>query len=276
MSGQGMRDSGLRSKKVALAGAVLGLIALACALAGPAAAENSIVKKGGILVTFSGQIAPSHLPRTDPAPVSVQMGGKIKSTDHSVPPKLERIILKINSHGKIQTKGLPTCSLGKLNSVSAATAKRSCKKALIGHGNVTSRVSLPSQPPFASNGGLLAFNGKYKGHPAVFAQVESGAPLPLTYVIVFEVKKTKGTFGTELVGTLPAIASEYGYITAFNLSLGATYRYHGKKTGYAQASCPAPKGVNKVGFPFAEAAYQFAGGLKLAAKIPGQCTVRGK
>ena len=81
---------------------------------------------------------------------------------------------------------------------------------------------------FATNGPLLAFNGRHKGRLAVFAQVASGAPLPLTYVIVFEVKKTKGTFGTSLIGTLPPIASEYGYISAFDLSLSRTYTYRGR------------------------------------------------
>jgi hypothetical protein len=272
MSGQGMQ---VKARKIALIGAVAGLLALSAAALAQAGGVTERMK--GVQVTFNGQISPSHLPRTGAAPVSVIMGSKISSTVAGTPPpKLERIILKINSHGTIQNKGLATCSLGKLNSVSAQTAKKSCAKALIGHGNVTSRVSLPGQPPFASNGGLLAFNGKYKGRPAVFAQVESGPPLPLTYVIVFEVKKTKGTFGTELIGTLPPIASEYGYITAFNLSLGATYTSHGKKLSYASAGCPAPKGINKVNFPFAEAGFQFAGGLKIAATIEGNCTVRGK
>ena len=120
------------------------------------------------------------------------MGGKIQTTDRSVPPKLERILLAINSHGKLQNKGLATCSLGKLNSVTSAEAKKVCGDALVGHGNVTSRVSLPGQGPFASNAGLLAFNGKLNGKPAVLAQVSSGPRCPLTYVIAFEVKKARG------------------------------------------------------------------------------------
>jgi hypothetical protein len=261
----------IRSRKTAAAAALAAAALLCCA----ALASAEIVQKGTLRVTFNGQIAPVKLPRTEPAPVSVQLGGKITTTDKSTPPKLERILLAINSNGVIQTKGLPACSLGKLNSVSAATAKKVCGGALIGHGNVTSRVSLPGQGAFASNGLLLAFNGKFKGHPAVFAQVESGPPLPLTYVIVFEVKKTKGTFGTELIGTLPPIASEYGYISAFNLSLGATYHYMGQKLSYASASCPAPKGFPGAAFPFAKASYEFAGGLTLSEKLVRECKAKG-
>jgi hypothetical protein len=246
------------------------------AVALTASASGEIVQKGALQVSFNGGIAPVRLPRSEPTGVTVQTSGKVKTTDRSTPPKLERIVLAINADGKIQTKGLPTCSLTKLESISAAGAEKACGGALVGHGNVTSRVSLPGQGAFASNGGLLAFNGKVAGKPAILAQVASGAPLPLTYVIVFEVKKTKGTFGTELIGTLPQIASEYGYISAFDLSLGRNYTYKGEKLSYASASCPAPKGFPGATFPFAKAAYEFAGGVTLSSTLVRECKVRGK
>ena len=95
-------------------------------------------------------------------------------------------------------------------------------------------------------------------------------------MIVFEVKQAKGTFGTELIGTLPQIASEYGYISAFDLSLGRTYILHGQKLSYASASCPAPKGFSEASFPFAKASYEFAGGETLSSKLEGTCKVKGK
>jgi hypothetical protein len=244
------------------------------ALAGLANAE--VVREGNLQGAFNGGISPRSLPRTELAPVAVTMSGKIATTDRTVPPKLERIVLAINSHGKLDSKGLATCSLAKLNSITADQAKKSCGDALVGHGNVTSRVSLPGQGAFASNADLLAFNGKLRGRPAVLAQVSSGAPLPLTYVIAFEVKKTGGTFATELAATLPPIASEYGYISAFSLSLSRQYESHGQKRSFASASCPAPAGFPGAPFPFIEAAYEFADGRTLGAKLVRDCKVRGK
>jgi hypothetical protein len=238
------------------------------------AAQAEVIREGNLQGSFNGGISPSRLPRTELAPVAVQMGGKIATTDRTIPPKLERIVLAINSHGKLQSKGLATCSLGKLNSLPATQAKTVCGDALVGHGNVTSRVSLPGQGAFASNADLLAFNGKLHGRPAVLAQVSSGAPLPLTYVIGFEVKKAGGTFGTQLAATLPPIASEYGYISAFNLSLGRTYTYKGQKLSYASASCPAPEGFPGATFPFAKASYEFAGGVTVKSTLVRECKVR--
>src|SRR5262245_53811853 len=241
----------IRGRRAAVAAAVAVVAVGALALASTSQAVR--VLKGNLVVAFEGTISPSKLPRTGAAPVGVQMGGKIKTTDHTAPPKLEKIVLEINRHGKLQTKGLATCSLGKLRSISSQGAKRACGSALIGSGSVTSRVSLPGQGAFASIGKLQAFNGVHKGHQAIYAQVASGAPLPLTYVIVFDVKKRSGEFATQLTGIMPPIASEYGFISAFNLLLRRQYSFHGEKLSYASAGCPAPSGFNQINFPFAKA-----------------------
>lgn len=259
-------------------GRATALLAVGClltALAISATSSAEVAKKGSVTVSFHGDVSPSKLPRSEAAPVAVRLGAKIKGTEAASPPVLERIVLQINRGGVLQAKGLPTCSLGKLESVSSKQAKKSCEAALVGHGNVTSRVILPGQGAFASNGPLLAFNGKLKGKPAIFAQVATGAPLPLTYVIVFEVRKTKGTFGTTLEATLPPIASEYGYISAFDMSLSRTYTHKGQKLSYASASCPAPKGFPGASYPLAKASYEFSANRKLSATLVRECKVRG-
>jgi hypothetical protein len=248
-------------------------ILIAAAVAASATAE--IDRNGVLQGTFSGDISPQRLPRRELAPVTVTMGGKITTTDRSEPPKLEEIVLEINRNGVLDNKGLPTCSLARLNSISSLQAKKVCAKAQVGHGSVTSRVYLPGQGAFASTGELLAFNGRLHGRPAVLAQVSSKAPLPLTYVIAFEVKKQGGTFGTALIGTLPDIASEYGYISSFSLALSRTYTSHGKKHYFASASCPAPDGFNTAPFAFAKASYEFAGGITLGATLNRDCRVAG-
>lgn len=256
-----------------------GIAAIACAglLAGVlavAGASAEVVREGNLQVSFSGGISPQKLPRKELAPVTVLMSGKIGTTDRSMPPKLEKIVLAINKEGVLEDKGLPTCSIAKLNSLSSSAAKKSCAGALVGHGSVTSRVSLPSQGAFASTGELLAFNGKLHGRPAVLAQVASKAPLPLTYVIAFEVKKSGGQFGTTLIGTLPPIASEYGYISAFSLALSRRYTSHGEQKSFASASCPAPEGFPGASFPFAKAEYQFENGVSVGTTLVRECKVR--
>jgi hypothetical protein len=270
------------SKKAApprrrFAKAAIGAAALAAAalLALGATAGAELAQNGNIQVVVSGGIFPTRLPRSTPAPVAVQMGAKISTTDKSTPPELKTIALQINRHGILDTAGLPTCPLAKLDSISSKDARRACGKALVGHGNVTSRVSLPGQGAFATNGPLLAFNGHYKGHQAVFAQVASGEPLPLTYVIVFEVKKASGLYGSAFVAQMPPIASHYGYISAINLSLKRTFTVGAQKHSFMSADCPALKGVPGAVFPFAKASFGFADGRTVTSTLVRQCKAGG-
>ena len=254
-----------------------GLIALVAVLALSIAtvASAEIASKGPIQINFHGSIAPVKLPRKGLAPVGVQMGAKIKTTDKSVPPKLAKIVLDINSNGEFEDKGLPVCALGQLNNSSSARAKSVCGDAEVGSGNVTSRVKLPDQGEFSSNGPMLAFNGRYKGKPAIFAHVASTGQLTLTYVIVFVIKKTKGTYGSSLVADLPEIASGNGYISAFDLSLKRKYSFKGQKKSYVSASCPLPSGVNIASFNFAKSTYVFEDGTKISSVLKRQCKARG-
>lgn len=248
-------------------------LCLALALASVAVAE--VGEKGPVKIFFHGSIAPVKLPRKDLAPVGVQIGAKIKSTNGEQPPRLSKIILEINKHGLIEAQGLPTCSLGKLRNSSAARAKKVCGAAEVGHGNVTSRVALPGQPPFSSNGPLLAFNGRYHGKQAIFAHVTSQGTLAITYVIIFVVKKIHGNYGTALVADVPAIASGSGYISAFDLSLKRRYHVHGQKRSYVSASCPLPPEVNIGEFKMSRSTYEFEDGTKVSSTIERPCKARG-
>jgi hypothetical protein len=245
------------------------------ALLGAGLAQAELAQNGNIRIAVSGGIEPRALPRSHPAPIKVLMGASISTTDKATPPELNQIVLDINRHGALQTKGLPTCSLAKLESVSAATAQRACAGALVGHGNVSTRIVLPGQGAFATRGGLLAFNGAYHGHQAIFAQVSNGQPLPFTYVIRFLVKHTKGTFGTALDGTVPPIASHYGYIAGINLALKRLYSAHGSQHSFLSADCPAPKGFPGASFAFAKASFDFADGRTLTTTLMRQCKARG-
>lgn len=260
-------------KLISRRGGFLAAVA-ALSLLGATVASGEQARKGNIIINFHGSISPVKLPRKDLAPVGVQMGAKIKTEDGKSPPRLTKIILDINSHGLIDSKGLASCALGKLNNSSASRAKRVCGDAEVGSGNVTSRVALPGQPPFSSNGPLLAFNGRYKGKPAILAHVTSKGTLSITYVIIFVVKKTKGAFGTSLVANVPAIASGSGYISAFDLLLKRRYSLRGEKRSYVTASCPLPSGVNIASFSFARSTYVFEDGTKVASVLRRECKAR--
>jgi hypothetical protein len=254
-----------------------GLVALVAALSlvGASFASAELAQKGDIRISFHGSIAPEKLPRDGLAPVGVQMGAKIKTISGEKPPRLSRITLDINSHGVIDATGLPTCPFSKLRNASAAQAKQVCGDAEVGHGNVTTRIGFSEQEEFSANGPLLAFNAREKGKQAIFAYVDSSGKFSTTFVIKFIVKKTKGTYGTSLVGEVPPIASGSGYISAFDLSLKRRYSLRGEKHSYMSASCPLPGGVNRASFPLVRSTYGFEDGTDVVSVLNRECRVRG-
>lgn len=252
-----------------------GLLALAMVLTLAITGAAIAAESNGVIVKFHASISPEKLPRTGTAPVGVTMEARIKTKDGSPPPRLTEINLAINKHGVINPKGLPLCSLGKLHNASTARAKAVCGPAEVGHGNVTTRIHLREQEEFATGGEMLAFNGRYKGKPAIFAHVSTTERLAITYVIVFQIKKTGGTYGTALVAKVPSIASGSGFISAFALSLKRKFVAGGKKQSYVSAGCPLSKGVPIATFPFAKSSYVFEDGTKVSEEVKKTCRARG-
>lgn len=264
-----MRDRRLKNGALAALVAALGL------LAAVGVATADITQQGNIRILFHGGIAPAKLPRKGTAPVGVQMGAKIQTVNGEKPPRLSQIVLDINSHGVISAKGLPTCALGKLQNSNPTAVRNACGDAEVGHGNVTIRVAFPGQGEFSANGPLYAFNARIGGKQGIFAYVQSAGRFATSFVIKFVVHKTKGTYGTSLVGKVPSIASGAGYISAFDLSLKRRYSSHGEKRSYVSASCPLPAEVNVATFPLVRSTYMFEDGTNVTSVLRKECRARG-
>ena len=122
---------------------------------------------------------------------------------------------------------------------------------------------------------MYAFNGRVGGEPAILAHVYGTNPVPTSFTFPFELKPSKGTYGTVLRADLPQTTGDSGYITGLSMNLGRNYSFHGKRRSYLSASCPAPKGFNKAVFPLAHAGFFFKGGRKLGSTLVRSCGVRG-
>jgi hypothetical protein len=120
---------------------------------------------------------------------------------------------------------------------------------------------------------MLAFNGTYKGKPAILGHVYGTQPVPTSFTLPFVIGQAKGTFATTLTATLPK--SDENVVTGIDLNLQRSFTYRGKKHSYASAGCPAPKGFPGATFPFAKASYEFVGGKKLSSTLTRNCGARG-
>jgi hypothetical protein len=238
-----------------------------------AMAGAETIQRGGVRVSFDGRITPSRLPREGVAPVKVTVDTSIAGTKAKAPPQLQRISIAINRNGHLDSTGLPVCEISDIQPSTTEKALDACRGSLVGEGHFSATVALSKQATFPSEGKMIAFNGTYKGKPAILAHVYGSKPVPTSFTLPFVIGGTRGTFGTTLTATLPA--ADGNSVTGIELVLSRTFSYRGHRRSFASAGCPAPKGFPGATFPFAKASYTFVGGKKLSSTLTRSCRARG-
>lgn len=240
------------------------------------AAASSVAQKGNLRVGLDGKLSPERLPRTRTAPISVSVGGKISTTDGSLPPLLKRMRIELNRHGFLDLTGLPTCPYDRIQPGSSSHALATCRSALVGRGSFSVDITLSGQEPYPTAGKLLVFNGVRHGKSVLFGHIYSPRPFATSFVIVFAIgKSSHGVYGTSLNASLPEGMKAWGRLTGLEMTLSRRYSYRGKRHSVLSSGCAAPKGFGHAVFPLARASFAFAGGKSVSSVLSGTCRVRG-
>jgi hypothetical protein len=253
------------------AAAAIALI-LTLVSAGPAAGE--IAQQDTLRVRFLGDVSPMRLPRVGLAPIAVSLSGEISTTDGSEPPQLQRIVLAINRHGRLNPYGLRRCRYHQIQPASTKEARESCAASLVGTGSFSANVALPDQSPFPADGTVLAFNGVLHGRPVIYAHIYGTEPVPISRLVVFHIHRIAGTYRVVLSAALPQVAAEWGYVSGLSLTLGRNFPFRGRTHSYLSAGCPAPQGFNGAVYPFARTSFSFEDGHVLRSSLIRTCSVR--
>ncbi|HWO83747.1 MAG TPA: hypothetical protein VNM38_08160 [Solirubrobacterales bacterium] len=238
-------------------------------------ATAEVVQKQGVRVQVHGDLLPQRLPRHDMAPIAVSISAQVGSAPSlELEPQLQRIVIAINSFGRLRTRGLPRCRYGHINPSTTQEAIEACGSALVGEGHFSADVRLPEQSPFPSEGKVLAFNGLYKGRPALFAHIYGTEPIPTSFVLPFLLRSSDGTYGTVLEASLPQVTGNWGFVKGLSMTLRRTFTFRGRQMSYLSASCPAPGGLTVVPFPLARTGFVFAGGPSMSIVVTDVCRVK--
>lgn len=250
------------SLRVVLLGGILALLVAGSALA-------LRLQAGNIIVVTDGGFSPTTLPKKKFAPIKLHGWGKIKTADGSVPPVLETITLWFDKHGKVETRGLPICTPGKLAATTTKQARKLCPGAIVGKGFGKAVVVFPEQAPIPASSPITIFNGRKKnGNPTVLAHAHLTVPSPTTFVVPVEIQRVKaGRYGFKTVAKIPKIAGGAGVPLYGRLSIGRSWRFKGKKLSYANASCPD-------GRLQAEGQFDFKDGTRLKGTLFRPCKAK--
>lgn len=245
------------------------------ALSLAALAQGEISQQGTLRVTFEGELQPKRLPRDGAAPISVQVGGRIQTTDGSLPPQLRSLRIELNRHGRLETRGLPLCRAERIHPASTRRALKACRSALVGRGSFSVAVDLAGQEPYPTQGTLLVFNGAHRGKPALLGQIYAARPFATSFVIPFAISRQgRGRYGLTLSARLPQALGNWGHVTGLRLRLQRRYTHRGTRRSVISAGCPAPRGFPGALFSLARTSFAFAGGQRLTSKLTRSCRVR--
>jgi hypothetical protein len=219
--------------------AVVAAVATIVVLAGAAAAVAVTTQIGDLKVSATAEFQPRAFPEHGTVPAEFGSIVRIKSVDGSQPPALKTLVFELDKHGKLNFKGLPTCTVAKLEGTTPDEARKRCAGALLGTGTGKARVELPGKAPFTISSPISIFNAPPEGgKPALIAHAYETVPSPQALLVPFTIEKINhGRYGYRSEIELPPIAGGAGAAILAEASFGRTYKRHGHKVGYVEAEC---------------------------------------
>jgi hypothetical protein len=219
-------------------GAVLLAVALA-ALVGAGAALAITTQIGNLKVSATAEFQPRAFPSHGTVPATFGSIVRIKSVNGDQPPALKTLTFEFDKHGKLNFKGVPTCTVAKLEGTTPSEARERCAGALVGTGTGKARVEMPGKAPFMISSPISIFNAPPEGgRPTLLAHAYETVPSPQALIVPITVEKVShGRYGYRTEVPLPPIAGGDGAAILAETSFGRTYKRHGHKVGYAEAEC---------------------------------------
>jgi hypothetical protein len=258
-------------KLLTLTAALCAAMALSAVGFASAAGEGPVtVQVGNLTFVADGGFTPKALSKKTPEPIALNVEGEIKTTDGSHPPALKEVIIWGDKNATVDSKGIPTCSGGQLQSRDTTAAEGACGDAIIGEGDTTVEVAFPEQKPILVKSKLLLINGGSSGGTTTW-YVHAYFNAPITGAIVTTVKiknKKKGRYGTYSVASIPKIAGGAGSVRDFQLTIDKDVKVGGKTFHPIMAKCT--DGKLQV-----QGEAKFADGTKASAEVVRSCTPKG-
>ncbi len=216
------------------------LLAAVAALVAAGSAYAIRAEIGKTVVSATAELQPRDLPAHGGAPVTLSTTTRIGTKDGSIPPALKTLTFELDKNGFVETKGLPTCPMAKLEGTTPQQARSRCAKALVGKGTGTARVQLPGAPsPVKMSSPLSFFNAPPTGgKPTIIAHAYETLPKPKTLLLPIVIERVHdGRYGFRAEVELPEIAEGYGSPILAQATLGVTYKHGGKEVGFINARC---------------------------------------
>jgi hypothetical protein len=251
-----------------VAGLLIGLVLLA--LVGAAVAVGVTTQIGNLKVSATAEFEPRAFPEHGTLPAQFGSIVRIKSVNGEQPPALKTLVFEFDKYGRINFKGVPTCTIAQLEGTKPSEARKKCPGALLGTGVGKARVEMPGMPAFILTSPISIFNAPPEGgEPTMIAHAWEAVPSPQALLTQFKVERIHhGRYGYRAQIELPEIAGGAGAATLAEAKFGRTYKQGGREVGYVEAECSGGR-LQVFG------QLRFADGSHLQSLLTSPCHVEG-
>jgi hypothetical protein len=201
-------------------------------------ADAALVRVGRVVVRADGGFKPQTLPRKRYAPISFQGWADLDSTDGGPVPAVKSVRLEFDRDGLLTTRGLPVCPPSRIENATPKAARRICRNALVGTGEVAASVTEPNLGSIRVRSPLSIFNGpRVGGHPSVVSHARSTYPTEEIFAIVIPIERRSGSFSYRATAEIPQIAEGRAALTHLEATIGRRYRSGGSERSFVSARC---------------------------------------
>ncbi len=220
------------------AGTAFLLVAIAlAAVFGPGriARAGTVVYKN-LVVHATGGFQPQSLPKRSYAPISFQGEVDIHNLQGGGrPPALVQAVVDFDRDGRLNVSGLPTCAPETIATVDDATARATCRGALVGEGEVDALIGPSAQPASAE---LALFNGpSQEGHPTVILHLSFSGAFSQNLALLAPIERRPGEFRYRVTIQVPPLAAGQLSLTRLAVDVGRRYKVGGVRRSYVSARC---------------------------------------
>lgn len=181
-----------------------------------------------------GAIVPIKLPAHKMAPVGLEVHGKISMSGGDHPDAMREAIVDVAEDVEIDAAGLPACDRQSLEHRGVTSARRLCRKAIVGSG--VAHIGFASSDAVIEAPLTLFNGGSSRGETRLF--VHSAIFVPGLISLVTAVKIRKMRSGLQMIWKLPPILEGDGSLLDFKFKVGRRFMNKEEEHTYLAARCP--------------------------------------
>jgi len=217
--------------------ALVAVMLAALAAAAVASGRGALVEVDNLILRADGAFEPRKLPRASFAPLEFEGRASIASKDGTRPLALRQLRVDFDHDGRLSVRGLPSCPPERIANATVEEARRLCRGALVGKGEVAAAISL-STGQIEVSSPLTIFNGPpLGGRPSAVLHAHFTEPGTQTFAIPVPIERRKGEFRYRVTIDLPPIAAGRGSLSRIEVEIGRRYSFEGVRRSYVSARC---------------------------------------